>query len=116
MQAINNYLNIAPLKLRYIKCIEFEALIWLVGLLLVAFSDPLSEEHFTLFLPDLLFGIKSLGYNLGHSIAFLFRLDIVNSFNAHPMGMPAVAILLHRIYYLAKKSIKNINKIRSTNG
>lgn len=116
MQAIYNYMNITQLKLRYLKCIEIEALIWIVGLLLVALSDPLSEEHFTLFLPDLLFGIKSLGFNLGHSIAFLFRLEIINSLNAHPLGIPAVAILFHRIYQLIKKSIKNINKIRSTNG
>ncbi|MFA8343998.1 MAG: DUF2752 domain-containing protein [Rhodothermaceae bacterium] len=98
------------------KLVEPEALIWLAGLTLLALSDPLSDEHFTLFLPDILFGIKSPGYNLGHSIAYLFRFEIANSFSAHPLGIPAFLILTYRIGKLGKKTIDNINRFRSSNG
>jgi len=102
--------------LSYLRQIEPEAIIWFTGLILLASSNPLSDEHFTLFLPDILFGIKSPGYNLGHSIAYLFRFEIANSFSAHPLGIPAFLVLTYRIIKLVKQTINNINKLRSSNG
>ena len=113
MQAINNKTYDTRSLFSVLKCIEYEAVIWLGGLILLALSNPLSDEHFTLFLPDLLFGIKSPGFNLGHSIAHFFNFDIINSFNAHPLGIPAVLILGYRILVLTKKTISNINKLGS---
>lgn len=62
--------------------------------------DPNADQHFTVFLPDLLFDIKSPGYGLGHSISFLFRGDLYQSMEAHYLGPLAVLIILHRILYL----------------
>ena len=62
--------------------------------------DPRSETHFTLFLPDLLFDIKSPGYGLGHSISFLFRGNLVESLDANYLGPLAVLIIGHRIFHL----------------
>jgi hypothetical protein len=66
----------------------------------VGVMDPNADQHFTVFLPDLLFDIKSPGYGLGHSISFLFRGDFYQSMEAHYLGPLAVLIILHRILYL----------------
>lgn len=116
MQDTAQHIIYSKSKFQYLKCIEIEAVIWFVGLLMLACSDPYGEEHFTLFLPDLLFGIKSLGYNIGHSIAFFFRFELAHSFEAHPLGIPAVAVLCYRIIKLVRRTITNIKYIRSSHG
>jgi len=37
------------------------------------------------------------GCGLGHSIAYLFRGDFIASFDAHPLGVPVVILLVYRI-------------------
>ena len=97
-----------------LKFVDPEALIWASGLLVVALGNPESAFHFTLFLPDLLLDIRSPGYNLGHSIAFLFRGDITNSIQAHWLGIPATVILLLRIVSLERN--KFLTSERGTSG
>ena len=80
--------------------VDFEAMIWAVGLAIVAIGDPNSERHFTLFWPQWVFGIQSPGFGLGHSIGFLFRGDLQSSLNSHLLGAPVVAVLLWRIVTL----------------
>lgn len=87
--------------------IDFEALIWAVGLAVVGIGDPESERHFTLFWPQWVFGIQSPGYGLGHSIGYLFRGDLQSSLNAHILGAPAVAVLLWRILTLQYRKLMN---------
>ncbi len=99
-----------------LKNIEIEGVIWISALILLAFSDPYNEYHFTLFPPDLLFGIKSPGYGLGHSISFLFRFEFIKSFNSHPLGLFALAVLGWRSYFLLKKSFLKIKLSRYHNG
>ena len=82
------------------RLVDFEALIWVVGLAVVAIGDPNSERHFTLFWPQWVFGIQSPGFGLGHSIGYLFRGDIQGSLNSHLLGVPVVAVLLWRIVTL----------------
>ena len=82
------------------ELVDFEALIWAIGLTIVAVSDPNSERHFTLFWPQWVFGIQSPGFGLGHSIGHLFRGDIQSSLNSHLLGVPVVAVLLWRIVTL----------------
>ncbi len=88
------------------RLVDFEALIWLVGLAVVAIGDPSSERHFTLFWPQWVFGIQSPGFGLGHSIGYLFRGDIQSSLNSHLLGAPAVAVLLWRIGALQYHKLK----------
>jgi len=42
------------------------------------------------------------GCGLGHSISFLFHGDIKSSFHAHWLGIPALIIIVYRIYVLAR--------------
>lgn len=96
--------------LRYLKLFNIEALVWLAGLISFAFLNPYNTSNFTLFLPDLLFGIKSPGYNLGHSIAFLYRGQVIESFNTHPLGIFVFLFLIYRIVYLIRNNYKKLIK------
>lgn len=87
-------------KLPFRRFRSLEAWFWICGLVAVAAMDPQSERHFTIFLPDLFFEIKSPGYGLGHSISFLFRGDLLQSLEAHYLGPLAVLIILHRVQHL----------------
>jgi len=80
----------------------FELVFWVAGLSALAIANPTAEKHFTLC------PLKLLGFNwcpgcgLGHSISFLFHGDIYNSFHAHWLGIPALIIIIQRIYILGK--------------
>ena len=89
------------------KYVNTEALFWAVGLAIVAIGNPESERHFTLFLPQWLFGIQSPGHGLGHSIGFLVRGDLQSSWDSHWFGIPTVIILLHRIVSLQWRRLRH---------
>jgi hypothetical protein len=42
---------------------------------------------------------------MGHAISFLFHGDIRNSFHAHWLGIPALAVILYSVYALARKKV-----------
>ena len=90
--------------------VSFEALAWTAGLVYLACCDPRSANHFTLWLPWHLFGIRSPGYNLGHAVAWLFRGDLARSVEAHWLGIPAVLILGHRVVQLTRRRISQFRK------
>jgi hypothetical protein len=80
----------------------FELVFWVTGLICLAFTNPGSQSHFTL-CPLKLLGFKWCpGCGLGHSISFLFHGNIKSSLHAHWLGIPALGIILYRIYVLAK--------------
>ena len=87
-----------PLLFRYeFRRSHLEAFFWLAALIALGTFTPTEEGHSTLCLIrrfDLGF---CPGCGLGHSIAWLFRGNISESFHAHPMGVPAVIILIGRI-------------------
>ena len=52
------------------------------------------------------------GCGLGNSISYLFHGEIINSFNAHPLGIPALIILVSRIISLIKQEgSKNAKRV-----
>ncbi|MFT3738041.1 MAG: DUF2752 domain-containing protein [Breznakibacter sp.] len=77
-----------------------EGWFWLMAIALLAMSNPDACGHFSL----CVFKNLGLGFcpgcGLGHAIALLFRGRIADSLAMHPMGIPAVIILLHRSYRL----------------
>jgi len=73
-----------------------EAIIWLLALTALASMDP-TAEHVSL-CPLANLGWEFCpGCGLGHSIAYIFRGDFVASFAAHPLGLPALIMLVFRI-------------------
>ena len=76
----------------------FEAIAWSCGLILLAFMNPAARGEESLCLFHQL-GIPFCpGCGLGHSISWFFHGNIAASLAAHPLGIVAVFILLHRIY------------------
>ena len=106
-----------PDKIQAIRrLIDFEALIWTLGLIVVAVGNPTSETHFTLFWPQWVFGIESPGRGLGHSIGYLFRGDVQASLQTHWLGLPVVIVLAHRIVTLQLRKWKSMGIRETSNG
>lgn len=92
---------------KFLKIIKLEAIIWIAGLSYLAFINPISENHFTIC------PLKNLGFSfcpgcgLGGSISHIFRLEFIESFAAHPLGLFAFLILVYRIVFLLRQSYRN---------
>ncbi len=73
-----------------------EAFIWLIALLVLAFTNPL--HHYYTLCPFNNLGFEWCpGCGLGRSIGYLFRGDIISSFYSHPLGIPVLGLLIYRI-------------------
>ncbi|NWJ50509.1 MAG: DUF2752 domain-containing protein [Bacteroidetes bacterium] len=86
-------------KTGFFKIINIELIFWICALILLAFTNP-NEHHFTL-CPFSNLGFKYCpGCGIGRSIAYLFRGDIIHSFQMHPLGIFALAVIDFRIYQI----------------
>jgi hypothetical protein len=85
-----------------ITSIRFEAGIWITGLFFLVFINNPADVHFTV-CPIGNLGLDFCpGCGLGNSISYLFRGDVIGSFNSHPLGLFALIVLLIRIIHLLK--------------
>ncbi len=91
-----------------LRYVDREAAIWVAALVVLALGNPNSDFHFTIFWPHYVWGIKSPGYGLGHSISYLFRGDVISAIETHILGIPAVAIILWRVVTLEMRLFKSI--------
>ncbi|MCY4473854.1 MAG: DUF2752 domain-containing protein [Chloroflexi bacterium] len=91
-----------------LRYVDREAAIWLAALVVLALGNPNSDFHFTIFWPYYVWGIKSPGFGLGHSISYLFRGDVLSAIESHILGIPAVAIILWRVLTLEMNRFKSI--------
>lgn len=95
--------------IKTIRVIDIESLIWLTAFLYLALINPYEPKHFTLCLFRLV-GIENCpGCGLGKSISMIFHGDFVGSLKSHPLGIPALILIVGRIY----KLIRNTTKKRS---
>jgi hypothetical protein len=86
-----------------LKKLPVEAVIWIIGLAFLAWSDPLADPHFKI-CPLAMAGFDWCpGCGLGRSVSFIFRGDFESSFQSHPLGIAAVIILSFRVIQLTKK-------------
>jgi hypothetical protein len=93
---------------KFFHLISPEALIWISGLIFLFLINVDNSSHFTV-CPLKYIGIDFCpGCGLGKSIHYLLHLQIEQSFNAHPLGVFAFAVLIQRIYYLTRDSFLNI--------
>ncbi|MBK7381590.1 MAG: DUF2752 domain-containing protein [Ignavibacteriales bacterium] len=101
----------------FFRNLNIELIFWMAGLIYLAFSPLNSESHFTIC------PLKNLGFDycpgcgLGSSIINIFHLKILQSFSIHPLGLPALIIIIFRIaelsgvnsiFYLTKTYITKI--------
>jgi hypothetical protein len=84
---------------------HLEAFIWIAALVALAFTDPMGTHYSLCPLHNMGFDWCP-GCGLGHSISWLFRGDIVESFHAHPLGIPAVFIIILRIITIFRNNSK----------
>ena len=79
-----------------------EAGLWAIGLLVVAAADPTAPA----LIEVCLFKAAGLAYcpgcGLGHAVGFLARGELMLSIQSHPLVIPVVGILLHRIVFLIR--------------
>ncbi len=100
--------------LRFFSVINPEALIWISGILVLAFIDVDGSSHFSV-CPFKNIGIDFCpGCGLGKSIHYLLSLEIEKSLSAHPLGLFAFAVLFRRIYELMKISFINSKNLFTT--
>lgn len=95
--------------MKQLKQFPVELFFWSLALVLLATSSP-DVHHFTLC------PLANLGFNwcpgcgIGRSITALFHGDVATSFKQHWFGIPALVLILHRIYQLSKQLLdKNLN-------
>ncbi|WP_010664626.1 DUF2752 domain-containing protein [Marinilabilia salmonicolor] len=90
---------------------HLEAFFWILAIILLAFTNPEGSGHLSLC------PLKNMGFNfcpgcgLGHSISWIFRGDIIASFHCHPLGIPALIILLVRSINLLRHDIHLSQKL-----
>lgn len=94
--------NLSLRKFYHLRLISFEGFIWITALIYLAvFVNPY-ESHFTICPLNNLGFEHCPGCGLGNSIALIFRGSIIESFSAHVFGIPALLIILHRIYSIIR--------------
>ena len=95
---------------------HIEAFFWIAAITALALTNPESPGHFSL-CPLKNAGIDFCpGCGLGHAISWLFRGELAASFKSHPLGIPAVVILLSRSFRLLKNDITTTQNIPKWKG
>jgi len=92
-------------KLSYIP---WEAIVWICGLVYLGCIDPQATHHLTLCPLKLLGFDHCPGCGLGLSISYLLHGDLVDSWNAHPLGLFALPVLVWRIFDLIRHFLVTI--------
>ena len=82
-----------------------EAFIWLAALLFLAFSNP-HQHHYTLCPFDNLGFANCPGCGIGRSITSFLHLDFKSSFLYHPLGIPAVFLIVARIIRIFRRNYR----------
>lgn len=91
--------------IKYLRGLDFEAVFWLSAFTYLSLINPYTPKHLDMCLFSIV-GIDNCpGCGLGKSISMVFHGDFVGSFNAHPLGIPAIVLILKRIYKLIKNKI-----------
>ncbi|MDT3696341.1 MAG: DUF2752 domain-containing protein [Ignavibacterium sp.] len=100
-----------------LKLIGIEVIVWISALLYLAFFNDPFNQHFTI-CPLANLGFEHCpGCGLGNSISLLFHGYFLESFYTHLLGLPAILIILYRIFSLIHfnyKSTKSTTKSRSS--
>ncbi len=102
--------------MKFLQRIDIEALFWLTAFAYLTFINPYTPKHLDFCLFSLV-GIDNCpGCGLGKSISMIFHGDFTGSFNSHPLGIPALILIIKRIYQLIKNKIILQNKLEVFNG
>ena len=104
--------------IKIIQELDVESLFWLSALLYLAVINPYEPRHISFCLFSLA-GIENCpGCGLGKSISMIFHGNFIDSFNSHPLGLPALILISQRIFKLVINTInkKNTKQMEVVNG
>jgi hypothetical protein len=87
---------------RFSRHLNLELIVWMTGLIYLAIINPAGEKHLSFCVFRLLGVDFCPGCGLGRSISFLLHGDLSASWQAHPLGVFALVILVLRIVVLIK--------------
>lgn len=91
----------------FVRLIGFEGFVWIAAIVYFAFFVNPYQNHFTI-CPLYNAGFEHCpGCGLGNSIALIFRGNISQSFDCHFLGIPALLIILHRIFSIINFNLKS---------
>ncbi|RAJ01603.1 uncharacterized protein DUF2752 [Chitinophaga skermanii] len=93
---------------KIISRIQPELCLWVFGIAALAITDPYTEGM-SLCLAKFIGLPWCPGCGFGHAIGFIFRGEIALSIQAHPLGIPLLAILLYRIFQLSNIQIQQFS-------
>jgi hypothetical protein len=87
----------------------FELAFWVAALFALALSDPNLPGQYSL-CPFRLIGITWCpGCGIGHAIAYLLHGEMQHSLKAHWLGIPALLIIVYRIFILLRRKLDRQN-------
>lgn len=111
-KTIGTYLSAGISKAAvFFRLVGLEALVWIAALFYLAFFNDPFHQHFTI-CPLANAGFDYCpGCGLGNSISLLLNGYIAESFNAHLLGIPAVLIIVYRIFSLVKFNLKKVKPL-----
>ncbi|QPH38083.1 DUF2752 domain-containing protein [Pedobacter endophyticus] len=99
--------------MKHIKNFPLELMFWTTALVLLAAANA-HEHHFTLCpLANLGYEGWCPGCGLGRSISLILHGEFASSFAEHWFGLPALLIIIYRIYSLIRNN--TTSKILTTN-
>lgn len=94
---------------------NWELIVWVSGLVCLAFFIDPAKPMFSI-CPLKMMGFEHCpGCGLGRSISYLFHGDFKASFQTHPLGPFALAILIYRIIQLLHFEMASLNQNQSAN-
>ncbi|WP_240676216.1 DUF2752 domain-containing protein [Botryobacter ruber] len=82
-----------------------EAVCWVAGVALLALSDPAGVHLFSFCPLSWVLAQGCPGCGLGHAIGWLFRGELAASWEAHPLGVPALLLLAGRVFTLSRNYV-----------
>jgi hypothetical protein len=87
--------------IKFLKA-NFELIFWIAAIIALAVTNPSLESQYPL-CPFKLMGITWCpGCGIGHAISWLLHGNINRSWQANWLGVPALIIILYRIYVLGR--------------
>jgi hypothetical protein len=84
-------------RMSFLRRAPFEAMIWVGGMVALFFFDPASSAKLDLCLFHWLGLGPCPGCGLGAAIHHFLHGDVAASWEAHPLGIPALSILAARV-------------------
>ncbi|WP_226389239.1 DUF2752 domain-containing protein [Penaeicola halotolerans] len=88
------------------KVFPLEAVFWTIALISLALFTPSEASHFSLCPIDRLGFDFCPGCGLGRSMAWAFKGEFARSFSQHWLGIPAILLLIYRIFQLIVNYLK----------